>query len=44
MKTLKILFSIVLILIAIPLITALFVPSHYHVQTTIVINQPKDSV
>ena len=44
MKTQKILFSIVLILIAIPLITALFVPSHYHVQTTIVINQPKDSV
>lgn len=44
MKTLKNLLIIVLILIAIPLVTALFVPTDYQVYTSVTIDQPNDSV
>jgi hypothetical protein len=44
MKILKILGVIVLILIAVPLIAALFLPTEYGVSKTIVINRPIDEV
>jgi len=44
MKILKIILVVVIILIAIPLITALFVKKDYAVEREIVINRPKDVV
>lgn len=44
MKTVKTLLVVMVILIALPLITALFVPNDYHVDTSIIIDQPSDSV
>lgn len=44
MKLLKKLLSVLLILVAIPLLAALFFPSDYEVKTSIEIAQPKDSV
>ncbi len=44
MKILKWLFIIVVIIIAIPLITAIFIPKDYSVQREVVINKPKQEV
>lgn len=44
MKTLKTLLIVILILIAIPLLTALFVPKTYHISTGIIVHQNSDSV
>lgn len=44
MKTLKKIFIILLIIIAIPLIVALFVPKEFKSERTIVINKPKNEV
>ena len=44
MKILKTLLVILLILVAIPLLTALFLPTDYEVMTTINIEKPKEDV
>jgi len=44
MKKLKIILLVVGIIVAIPLVVALFVPKNYHVEEEVVINQPEELV
>lgn len=44
MKWIKRIFLFFLVLVALILITALFIPRHYQVERDIIINKPKDSV